>query len=204
VVEDGRETPAAVPPRSAAPAWAALAVFACSANVLDVAPREPAPVRIAYYPVQGRSVAEIRRDLARNGPRDRAGQPRAALTDWSLGWRYALRREPNACVATQLETPLAITTTLPSLSTPVPEHVHSQWSALEAALAEHEHGHRRIALECRDELSRRLAAVASASDCAALRRALDHTGRAALAECRARDDGFDRATNHGAGGAARR
>jgi predicted secreted Zn-dependent protease len=181
-----------------------LALFACSANGRDVAPREPVPVRIEYYPVQGRSVAEIRRGLARNGPRDRTGQPRAALTDWSLGWRYALRREPNACVATQLETPLAITTTLPSLRTPVPEPVHAQWRALAAALAEHEHGHRRIALACRDELSRRLAALARASDCAELRRALDHAGRGALAECRARDAGFDRETNHGVGRRARR
>ena len=182
-----------------AAACAALGVFACSANVLRVAPRETPPVRIDYYPVQGASVAEIRRDLLRNGPKDRAGKPRAARTDWSLAWRYAVRTSPNACVVTEVEASVAITTTLPDLSTPVPQPVRSQWNALASKLAEHEDGHRRIALDCRDELSRRLAAVRPTSDCAELHRTLDLTGRAAVAECRARDDGFDRETNHGVG-----
>jgi len=197
VVECGRESLSAVQPRFAAVAWAVCGVFACSTNVLQLAPRETPPVRIDYYPVEGRSVAEIRRDLLRNGPRDRRGQPRAARTDWSLAWHYAVRPEPDACVVTQLETSVAITTTLPDLSTPVPQPVRSQWQALASQLAEHEDGHRQIALACRDELSRRLAAVRPTSDCAELHRALDLTGRAAVAECRARDDGFDRETNHG-------
>ena len=184
-------------PRFAAVACAAFGVFACSANVLRLAPRETPPVRIDYYPVRGASVAEIRRDLLRNGPKDRTGKPRAARTDWSLAWRYAVRPEPDACVVTQVEASVAITTTLPDLSTPVPQPVRSQWTALASQLAEHEDGHRQIALACRDELWRRLAAVRPASDCAELHRTLDLTGRAAVAECRARDDGFDRETNHG-------
>ena len=190
-------------PRFAAVACAVLGVFACSANVLRLAPREAPPVRIDYYPVQGASVAEIRRDVLRHGPKDRSGKPRAARTDWSLAWRYAVRPEPHACAVTQVEASVAITTTLPDLSTPVPQPVRSQWTALASQLAEHENGHRQIALECRDELSRRLAAVRPASDCAELHRALDRTGRAAVAECRARDDGFDRETNHGVRGGSR-
>lgn len=186
-------------PRSAALACAALCVFACSANLLR---HEPAPVRIDYYPVAGASVPEIRRDVLRHGPKDREGKPRAARTDWSLAWRYSVRPEPDACVLTQVEASVAITTTLPDLATPVPQPVRSQWQALAEQLAEHEDGHRRIALECRDELSRRLAAVRAASDCAELHRTLDRTGRAAVAECRARDDGFDRETDHGVRGGA--
>ena len=183
--------------RFAAALGAALAALACSASVLPLAPSEPSPVRIDYYPVAGRSVWEIRRALLRNGPRDRHGKPRAARTDWTLAWRYAVRPEPGACVLTQVEASVAITTTLPDLSTPVPLPVRAEWNALAGRLAEHEDGHRRIALECRDEVSRRLASVRAANDCAALRRVLERTGRTAVAECRARDEGFDRETNHG-------
>lgn len=193
-------TSPAVQSRFAALAWAALGVFACSANVLR---HEPAPVRIEYYPVAGASVPEIQRDLLRHGPKDRDGRPRAARTDWSLAWRYSLRPEPDACVVTQVEASVDITTTLPDLATPVAQPVRSQWQALASRLAEHEDGHRRIALECRDELSRRLAAVRPASDCAELHRTLDLTGRATVAECRARDGGFDRETHHGVGGGSR-
>jgi predicted secreted Zn-dependent protease len=175
-----------------------LAALACAPNVVHHAP-EP-HVRIAYYPVEGASVAEIRRELLRKGPKDANGRPRAARTDWSLGWRYATRREAGACVAGQLETSLAITTTLPSLAGAAPPPVRSQWSALASALADHERGHRAIALACRDELARKLSRVRGADDCDALRRALDAVGRNAVAECRARTDVFDRETNHGAGG----
>ena len=192
-----------MPPRFAAVAWAALGVLACNANVLRLAPREADPIRIDYYPVRGASVTEIQRDVLRHGPRDRHGKPRAARTDWALAWRYAVRPEPDACVVTQVEASVAITTTLPDLSTPVPQPVRSQWTALASKLAAHEDGHRRIALECRDELSRRLSAVRPASDCAELHRTLDLTGRTAVAECRARDDGFDRETEHGVRGARR-
>jgi predicted secreted Zn-dependent protease len=178
--------------------WAALAAIACAPNVLR---HEPAPqVRIAYYPVEGASVAEIRRELLRKGPKDARGRPRAARTDWSLGWRYAPRREAGACVAGRLETSLAITTTLPSLTDAAPEPVRSEWGALAAALDAHEAVHRAIALECRDELALSLAGVRGADDCDALRRALDAAGRRALAACRARADVYDRETNHGAGG----
>jgi predicted secreted Zn-dependent protease len=96
--------------------------------------------------------------------------------------------------------PLAITTTLPSLAGAAPAPVRSQWSALASALADHEHEHRAIALACRGELARRLAGVRGADDCDALRRALDAAGRSAVAECRARADHFDRDTRHGASG----
>jgi predicted secreted Zn-dependent protease len=179
-------------------ASAILAALACAPNA--VRPAHEPHVRIAYYPVEGASVAEIRRDLLRKGPKDADGLPRAARTDWSLGWRYATRREAGGCVAGKLETSLAITTTLPSLSGAAPTPVRSQWSALASALEDHEREHRAIALACRDELQRRLSGVRGADDCDALRRALDAVGRSAVAECRARADVFDRATQHGAGG----
>jgi predicted secreted Zn-dependent protease len=191
----GRE-PVAVHSRTRAALFGLLAALACAPNVVR---REPAPeVRIAYYPVEGGSVAEIRRDLLRKGPPDARGRRRAARTDWSLGWRYAPRQEARGCVAGDVETSLAITTTLPSLSAAAPAAVRSEWSALASALAEHEGTHRAIALECRDELARSLARVRGADDCDALRRALDAAGRSAVAECRARAAGFDRETAHGA------
>jgi predicted secreted Zn-dependent protease len=196
-VESGRE-PVAVHSRTPAPLWAALLAIACAPNLVR---HEPSPeVRIAYYPVEGASVAEIRRDLLRKGPRDAQGRRRAARTDWSLGWRYAAREEAGVCVAGNVETSLAITTTLPSLAGPTPEPVRSDWSALASRLAEHEDAHRALALECRDELARSLARVRGADDCDALRRALDAVGRSAVAECRARAAGFDRETRYGTGG----
>lgn len=183
--------------RTHAALWAALSAIACAPNVVR---HEPAPqVRIAYYPVEGASVAEIRRDLLRKGPKDARGRPRAARTDWSLGWRYAPRKEAGACFAGALETSLAITTTLPSLAGAAPEPVRSEWSELASALAEHEGAHRAIALECRDELERSLGRIRGADDCDALRRALDAAGRSAIAECRARAAGFDRETDYGTG-----
>jgi predicted secreted Zn-dependent protease len=184
--------------RTQAALWAALTALACAPNVVR---HEAEPlVRIAYYAVEGASVAEIRRELLRKGPKDARGRPRAARTDWSLGWRYAPRREGGVCTAGRLETSLAITTTLPSLAGAAPEPVRSEWSALAAALDAHEAVHRAIALECRDELARSLSGVRGADDCHALRRALDAAGQRAVAECRARTDVYDRATNHGAGG----
>jgi predicted secreted Zn-dependent protease len=187
--------------RARTAAWAALAAVACSSpNVVRTAHHPEPLVRISYYSVAGASVAELRRELQRKGPKDADGRRRAARTDWSLGWRFATRPEARGCIAGEVETSLAITTTLPLLEGATPARVRSQWSALASALAEHEQEHRTIALECRDALADRLAAVRGADDCDTLRRALDAVGRRAVAECRARADVFDRDTNFGTGG----
>jgi predicted secreted Zn-dependent protease len=175
---------------------AALGALACTAAAPPRAPAGTA-VRVRYYPVAGEDVTALRRALRTEGPKDAAGRPRAARTDWSLAYRYALRPAPQQCRVARLETSLDVTITLPSLREPVPEPVQSRWDAFASALAAHEDGHRRIALACRDALESRLAAVAPAGDCEALREALESTGREAVAECRARDAGFDEDTGHG-------
>lgn len=182
-------------PRAAA--GIALVFLACTTQSrLAAFPSDPL-VRFDHYAVEGRTVEEIRRDLFAKGPRDQLGRRRAARTDWSLAWRYACRPGPDACAVAQLETSSSITITLPSLRSAVPRHVHSQWQAFRTALADHEDGHRRITLACRDELSRRLAQIGPARDCEQLQRELDATGYAVNADCQAQHAAFDRETEHG-------
>jgi len=178
-------------------ACVALVLLACATRG-GIAARAPEPgVHIDHYAVEGRTLDEIRRDVLAKGPRDALGRRRAARTDWSLAWRYACRPGPSACHVTRLETSSSITITLPSLRSAVPRHVHTQWQAFHDALADHEDGHRRITLACRDELAQRLARVGPARDCADLQQRVDAAGHAVDAACRARHAAFDEQTEHG-------
>jgi predicted secreted Zn-dependent protease len=178
-------------------ACVALTVLACAAHSrLAATPGDPV-VRFEHYAVSGRTFEELRRELAAKGPRDAAGRRRAARTDWSLGWRYACRPGPAACAAAELEASAAVTITLPRLAGAVPPPVRARWLAFEAALADHEDGHRTITLACRDELAERLASVGVARDCADLRRRLEAAGSEVDAACRARHAAFDERTEHG-------
>ena len=173
--------------------------FGCVIS-LCLMPKAGAALRTTtnYYRVTGDSVRQIRRSINTQRPwRDRFSQD--AQTRWEIRWSYSLRSGDAGCYVQSLQTDTTITITLPlwAEGTEAPEDLREHWKRYLTALKAHEEAHKRIALDAHEELNRRLRSI-TAVNCDELKRRLDLSGKAVIAEFRRKDEEYDRRTRHGA------
>ncbi|HEY6816433.1 MAG TPA: DUF922 domain-containing protein [Croceibacterium sp.] len=148
-------------------------------------------IKLEYYDVSGRTVAEIRASLDRNRPTDPAtGAQFDAYTTWTMDW--AIPGEPGGpCRLDQAKVMLDLTVGLPRLVDPdrVPRAVLDRWKRYRTALEVHEATHARNALLAKQAM---LKAIRTA-DCATANGAAEDV----LAELDYRDADYDFVTRHG-------
>jgi predicted secreted Zn-dependent protease len=149
------------------------------------------------YLVQGVSSEEIRRSMLRSGPRDGAGNPRFAATEWTVEWRWKQGAKGDVD-ADSISLSCRATMLLPRY---VPEGEESQevaakWLDFARRLERHEYNHlehvRRIAPEIRDRILRADRRSGGLSPAQANRIA-----HRVVREMRSLDEAYDRETNHG-------
>jgi predicted secreted Zn-dependent protease len=77
-----------------------LAVFCLSGESWSGSSAVKCPINPEYrfYDVYGNSPAEARASMIERGPKDAAGKPRFAYTDWHVSWRW--KRTPDGDVDT--------------------------------------------------------------------------------------------------------
>src|SRR5260370_13306448 len=93
------------------------AIFAIAMLVVDSAAAEPkVSETFDYYDVSGSTVQELRADLNRHRPADKAGKHFDAVTRWYIRWRYDYQTGSDQCAIAGVVTTLNITITFPRLS----------------------------------------------------------------------------------------
>jgi len=182
----GSSTPPPAPP----PAPAAAAPVAAPAAAA-IASHEQ------YYDVEGSSVAELREQVRRLGPRD-GGQPLVALTVWDLEWTYHEAPGADGCALRDVKVTLAVTTTLPRWAPPkdVSPRVVDSWRSFLQHVKVHEAGHRAIAERNARDLTAALQALRRAT-CKEVWDEASNTAERLVAEGRARNRAYDLETKHG-------
>jgi predicted secreted Zn-dependent protease len=152
-----------------------------------------------YYPVTGATIGEIHQSLSRNRPW-RGQSQLDGLTDWRVQWRYQFTSSPGECRLTSFATTTTITITLPRWHRPTNAslEVVTNWVRYITALGQHEAGHARIGLAAAAEQQRRIPALASDSNCEALKRRINDLAQQIVDDHGRQDREYDRETEHGA------
>jgi predicted secreted Zn-dependent protease len=160
----------------------------------------PAPSvanQVQYYDIEGSSLAELREQIRRLGPKSGA-ESEDAQTIWDLEWTYDAAPGPGGCVMRNVRVTLTLTVTLPRWAPPrdVPAAVLQGWQTYLQHLKLHESGHQAIAQRNARDLMAALMGM-RATGCDELSRQASQTGERIVAEGRAKNRQYDVDTKHG-------
>lgn len=164
----------------------------------------PAPVvKEAYetYDVCGSSIPELRAGLGRNGIRMSDGNTYDALAAWQVWWEYDYDRSvPGACRVDDFRAFVDVTIRYPNWATDSEVHADlaDAWDSYLHSLIRHEQGHRDIAVEAAEALTRAVAALPPSPTCADVDQAVAALGRTHLQRLRRNQLSYDAKTDHGA------
>lgn len=155
--------------------------------------------RVEYYYVAGGSAPQLRAELNRLRPADADGRRHDARTRWGVHWRFTTRRSVTGCEVASFVVTFESVTTLPRWTnerdgTPA---LVAQWRAYEAALTQHEEGHKRIGQLAAQAVRDAGAGVPPQTVCAQLGPIVNSRANAVLEEYRRKDRQYDAETNHG-------
>lgn len=109
---------------------------------------------ILYYDVPGTSLSAVVTALNSARLEGPDGAPSQGLTRYFIKPEWTSRASGGACRVAQAEVFVDIDITLPrwSASADRPDDEQERWSKIEAAIREHEYGHRALVLEAAGEL----------------------------------------------------
>jgi predicted secreted Zn-dependent protease len=159
-----------------------------------------AVVHTTRYEIGGATAAEIDTAMRTWGPVDPLGGYHwFALTEPLFDWRYSCPCGEGGCVTGPVTVYLTVSYTFPrwAASSGADPALAAQWTAFEAALIEHEHGHGALAAECAWSLGEAFAALPPAVTCAALDAAVLSASQDVFATCREAQRRYEDQTDHG-------
>ncbi len=154
-------------------------------------------VEEVYYDVAGETAGELARSLRARGPASE-GQRFFGLTEWEVNAEYRWVGRATGCSVEDLTVRLAVTVQLPRWRPPLgaSRPLRQAWRAFEAALAEHEAGHVRLADEAAEAIRWRLASFRTPT-CEDAEAAARQAVGEIIEVYASRNDAFDRETRHG-------
>jgi len=159
---------------------------------------------IELYDVRGSTAAQLRRDLARLGPRV-GDRKYGGRTTWELTWTYTLDERPAECGIASYDIRMEVTTTLPRWvpDDDVSGKLVARWERFLAALTDHEQGHRRLGLEAATALERHVNEMPAEPTCDELERAIADDSEGIVRSYRESERRYDEHTRHGRSEGAR-
>ena len=126
---------------------------------------EPNLVREVYYDISPNSWDTLTEALLENGPVDRRGVRRFALTTWKMRWNWKHDSDGSPLYSTAIVTP-EITIVLPRWNSieQQPQESQERWSQTLSTMRAHELTHARTALEGASSLEKNLRLARTTSD----------------------------------------
>jgi predicted secreted Zn-dependent protease len=155
--------------------------------------------RVQYYDVSAASLAELRRDMARLGPRWE-GRPYQAVTQSRFRWDYLpTQHESRLCSPGSVKVTVMTVVVFPRWSpTAEPDSATLEWwQQLNAGLMEHERGHASLSVRTAGDIVRTLEAMSPVA-CDALPGRVTEAGQERLLVERRLQARYDAETRHGA------
>jgi predicted secreted Zn-dependent protease len=150
------------------------------------------------YPIYGSTEVELRKELDAKGIKDSFGTW-DAYAAWDLGWTHDYFITEDNCRTDKIAVVVVLTYTLPEWNAPTdaPQELKDHWEKYMKAVATHEEGHRKIAVEAGEELYRSLAAMPPQYNCNILKKKTDLLGNTILELYNQKDIVYDLLTDHG-------
>ena len=183
-----------------------FAIFPIAMLMVDCAAAEPkVSETFNYYDVSGSTVQELRADLNRHRPADKAGKHFDAVTRWFIRWRYDYQTGSDQCAIASVSTTVNITITFPRLSetADIPAAVKQAFADYTQKLLLHEKGHAQNAIDTAKRIDDGIAALRPQGTCPQLGRDANSLGYSLLEAAKQWDADYDLRTRHGATQGAR-
>ena len=155
--------------------------------------------RVQYYDVSAASLAELRRDMVRLGPRWQ-GRPYQAVTQSRFRWDYQpTQHESRLCTPGKVKVTVMTVVVFPRWSpTAEPDSATLEWwQQLNAGLMEHERGHANLSVRTAGDIVRSLEGMPPVA-CDALPSRVTEAGNQWLLADRRLQARYDADTRHGA------
>lgn len=164
--------------------------------------RVEAPVvteKYEYYEIGGNSEKELRGQMCRNGCALSGGEKYDSVTSWHWKLHYGGGRTPGACAVDSLRVILEIKYRYPKWvrTGDAAQPLIDKWNSYMKNLVTHENGHRDLAVAAAAELSRALAALPPARNCADLDREVRALSHERMEKLNADQKIYDETTKHG-------
>lgn len=166
--------------------------------ILDAYPRDVVGfTSVTYYDVHGRTVAELRADMRRQGPKI-ADTNFVAETRSPMRWQWHTRPEGIAsCSMKDAHVFMNAQILLPRWTPPADTEpgLIAEWTRFIAALETHEAGHKNISAKGASELTQRLMALSG--PCSTISDRAGNIGRSISARVEDEQRQYDAETRHG-------
>lgn len=175
-----------------------LAILVSSATATEPQPLHRLEVieNEASYPVDGTSVAALRRQL---DERRRSGASWHGLTATVLDVRAEFEPTADGCRTRALEVRVEVTIWLPAWKPRgrVSDELRARWDAMLAGLRRHEDGHRRHMLDAANALYLELAELPTAKACASMEDDMRRRTARSRTRLQVKSSGYDALTGYG-------
>jgi predicted secreted Zn-dependent protease len=152
-----------------------------------------------YYEIMGQDEKELRKQMSRNGSSWSDGNQYDSLTRWRVTWDYGYERTPHACSADFFRANVEITIRYPKWvrTDDDPSPLQEKWDSYLASLVTHETGHRDMAVEAVQDLTRTIADMPAAPTCEELDRKIRSLCHERMQKLNDNAKEYDSMTRHG-------
>lgn len=193
--------------RNTRPVTKVLALIAVSALILGSqsncasaeTSRPKVTFQISYYPVFGRSIAEISNSIGQNTPSKDGDVFYAGVTVWDLSSSYEMVGTPVGCALANSQVFLNTTIHLPQLAEPgrVSDGVRNEWARFSNALKTHEMMHAKNAYRAASTLLGKINNLTTSVQCDRARVIIQDGTDALIKRITKFDRDLDNETDHG-------
>jgi len=151
-----------------------------------------------YYSVQGKTAAEIRRNLNSRSPVIVKNRRYDAYTRWFVTWKLQYISSNGNCTISKITTLIKIKHILPKISNELPSSLDNKWRKYFHALLDHESGHANMGIKAAIEIEENISNLPSFTQCTALRKEANELGQAIIRKYISLEKKYDIDTNYGA------
>ncbi|MGE8066148.1 DUF922 domain-containing protein [Pseudomonas sp. NPDC089569] len=147
---------------------AAALIQGSLSNCVSAEPLRPkVNFQISYYPVFGRTIAEIQNSIGQNTPSKDGDVYYAGVTVWDLNSSFEMLSTPAGCSLTNSQVNLNTTIHLPQLTDPdqVSAGVRTEWVRFSNALKTHEMMHAKNAYRAASTLLNKINLLSTSVPC---------------------------------------
>ncbi|MDF9779235.1 DUF922 domain-containing protein [Pseudomonas baetica] len=155
--------------------------------------------QISYYPVFGRSIAEISNSIGQNTPSKDGDVYYAGVTVWDLNSSFDMVSTPAGCSLANSQVYLNTTIHLPQLAAPgqVSDGVRNEWTRFSNALKTHEMMHAKNAYRAASTLLGKINNLTTSVQCDRARIIIQDGTDALIKRITEFDRDLDNETEHG-------
>ncbi len=156
-----------------------------------------------YHNICGCCEKDVQCDMMQKAIRWKDGNAYDSLTRWKMKWGYGYNHDSNYCYADSFRITLDIVIQIPRwvcMGNSAPQSLRDKWDVYIEDLISHENGHRALAKQAAEEITRAVSQMPPTRSCKELDRKVQTLCQERMKELDQEQQSYDEATGHGFAG----